>query len=371
MNSSNYDGLGMGLGNLARLSTAQTRSISPENPSGQPGQGGQATEGTGAWYARELGPGWKISPSIVIGAKEKAILANIEGAGAIQHIWLTTVSPDAQWRNQILRMYWDQQQHPSVEAPLGDFFACGWDRHCQISSLPICVNPGRALNCFWPMPFGDGARIEIENRGDVEIILYYQISYTITDIAPDQGRFHARFHRVNPLPYKDIYTIVDGISGVGHYVGTYLAWGVNNCKWWGEGEIKFYIDDDSQFPTICGTGTEDYFCGACNFDIGASEPGHPHAYTEYTTPFAGMPQVLRPDGVYKSQQRFGMYRWHIMDPIRFARNLRVTIQALGWRTSDQRYLPLQDDIASVAFWYQKLPGTPFPPLPDRDYLEIN
>ena len=140
-----------------------------------------------------------------------------------------------------------------------------------------------------------------------------------------------------------------------------MAWGVNNTGWWGEGEIKFYIDGDDEFPTICGTGTEDYFCGSYNFDA--------NGYREFTTPYAGLPQVIRPDGVYQSQQRCGMYRWHITDPIRFEENLRVSIQALGWR-SGRRYLPLQDDIASVAYWYQTLPTVPFPPSPDRDYLEV-
>jgi hypothetical protein len=177
------------------------------------------------------------------------------------------------------------------------------------------------------------------------------------------GYFHAQWRRSNPLAYKTVHTLLDGVAGTGHYVGTYLAWQVNNKGWWGEGEIKFYLDGDKDFPTICGTGTEDYFGGAWNFE-------HPKGeYGVYSTPFLGLPQVIKPDGLYSSQQRFGMYRWHIMDPIRFEENLRVTIQALGWR-SEQRYLPLQDDIASVAFWYQTEPHSPHPPLPDIDGLEI-
>lgn len=139
------------------------------------------------------------------------------------------------------------------------------------------------------------------------------------------------------------------------------------------GEIKFFIDGDGEFPTICGTGTEDYFCGAYNFDPYVAHAGQGQSrYVEFTTPYAGLPQVIRPDGVYKSQQRFGMYRWHIPDPIRFQTDLRVTIQALGWLpgVKDSKYLPLQDDIASVAFWYQTLPTASFPELPGPDYLEI-
>lgn len=202
------------------------------------------------------------------------------------------------------------------------------------------------------------------NIGLEEMVLYYQIDYTLTDVPDDAAYFHAQFRRKNPLPYKDVYTILDGVKGHGHYVGTYMAWGVNNNGWWGEGEIKFYIDGDNEYPTICGTGTEDYFCGSYNF-----ENRKTHQYQEFTTPYSGLPQVIRPDGLYRSQMRFGLYRWHIMDPIRFEKDLKVTIQALGWR-SGGRYLPLQDDIASVAYWYQTLPTAEFPPLPDSDYLEV-
>ena len=216
------------------------------------------------------------------------------------------------------------------------------------------------------------ARLTLENRDpDAEAVIYYQINYALTDVPEDAAYFHASFRRTNPLPFKQVYVVLDGVRGRGHYVGTYMAWGVNNSGWWGEGEIKFFLDGD-EFPTICGTGTEDYFCGAYNFDAGTVDPTFPRAYVEFTTPYAGLPQVIRPDGIYQSQQRFGLYRWHIMDPIRFETDLKVTIQAIGWRTDkeNRRYLPLQDDIASVAYWYQTLPTTPFPALPDRDYLEI-
>jgi hypothetical protein len=196
------------------------------------------------------------------------------------------------------------------------------------------------------------------------MVAYYQINYTLTEVPEDAAYFHAQFRRVNPLPYKEVYTILDGVKGRGHYVGTYMAWGVNNCGWWGEGEIKFYLDGDRTFPTICGTGTEDYFCGSYDFDN--PDTGE---YQDFTTPYAGLPQIIRPDGHYAAQTRFGMYRWHIMDPVRFEEDIRVTIQALGWRKGG-RYLPLQDDIASTAFWYQALPVAPFPPLPERDVLEV-
>ncbi|HCK08620.1 MAG: hypothetical protein CME21_07110 [Gemmatimonadetes bacterium] len=361
-----FNGLGMNMGNLSRLSDAVTRSISPENFTGEKGKGGMATEGTGAHAARELGQGWKISPSVRIQPGETFEIANIEGQGAIQQIWLT---PTGHWRFSILRIYWDDSEIPSVECPVGDFFACGWQRYAQVSSLAVCVNPGSAFNCYWEMPFRKRARITLTNIAEDPTTLYYQVNYTLTDVPEACAYFHAQFRRTNPLPYKDVYTILDGVQGKGHYVGTYMAWQVNNTQWWGEGEIKFYVDGDTDFATIVGTGTEDYFCGSYNFDLGKERGG----YREFTTPYAGLPQVIRPDGLYDAQQRFGLYRWHIPDPIRFEEDFRVTIQALGWRTrtsESRRYLPLQDDIASVAFWYQTLPTTPFPELPDKDYLEV-
>lgn len=358
---SNNDGLNMSMGTLSRLSRAQTRSISPENFTGEKGKGGMATEGTGAKAARELGQGWKISPSVKIESKSIFTLAEIKGPGAIQQIWMT---PTGNWRFSIIRMYWDGETEPSVEVPVGDFFANGWGRYAQLSSLAVCVNPGSAFNCYWEMPFRKSCRITFENLDDNAMVLYYQVNYTLTQVPEDAGYFHAQFRRVNPVPYKSDYVILDGVKGWGHYIGTYVAWGVHNNGWWGEGEIKFFIDGDEKFPTICGTGTEDYFCGSYGFENPETKQ-----YQTYTTPYAGLVQVIKPDGTYKTQERFGLYRWHIMDPIRFQKDLRVTIQALGWR-SGGRYLPLQDDIASVAFWYQAEPHAPFPKLPDKDYLEV-
>jgi len=360
-----FNGLHMSMGNLSRLSNAKTRSISAENFTGEKGKGGMATEGTGKGAARDLGQGWKVSPCIKIKKGETFTLADIKGPGAIQQIWFT---PTGHWRFYILRMYWDDEKEPSVECPMGDFFACGWGEYAQVTSLAVCVNPGSAFNCYWPMPFRKSAKITVENIADRDETLFYQINYTLTDVPADEGYFHAQFRRTNPLPYKTDYTIVDGIKGKGHYVGTYMAWQSNNVGWWGEGEIKFFMDGDDKFPTICGTGTEDYFCGSYCF-VAKSKEGKDE-YREYTTPYAGMPQVIRPDGLWKSQTRFGLYRWHIMDPVRFDSDLKVTMQALGWR-SGGRYLPLQDDIASVAFWYQTEPHAASPTLPDKDGLEVN
>ena len=358
-----FHGLGS-IADLYRISDAKSRSICPENLTGEVGGGARcpAEQGSAHKAARGLGLGWKTNPYIVLQPGEVFTIAEIEGSGCIQQIWLT---PTGTWRNTILRMYWDGQANPSVESPIGDFFACGWNKYAQVSSLAVCVNPGSAFNCYWPMPFRKHCRMTLENRADTPVNIYYQINYCLTEVPEDAAYFCAQFRRVNPLPYKEVYTLLDGVQGRGHYVGTYMAWGANNSNWWGEGEIKFYMDGDGEFPTICGTGTEDYFCGSYDFE----DPVTHDRYVPFTTPYSGLPQILCPDRLNNSQMRFGMYRWHLMDPIRFERDLKVSMQALGWR-ADGRYLPLQDDIASVAYWYQTLPTAPLHPLPDRDYLEI-
>jgi len=350
-----FNGLGMSLGNLPRLSNAQTRSISPENFTGEKGKGGMATEGTGARAARELGQGWKVSPSVRIQPGQTFVMADINSGGAIQHIWMT---PTGNNRLNIFRIYWDGEEEPSVECPVGDFFACGMGQYTQVTSSAVCVNPGSGFNCYWLMPFRKGCKITMTNIDDKGMTLYYQVDYTLTHVPDDMAYFHAQFRRINPLPDKQDYTIVDHIKGQGHYVGTYMIWGSNSPGWWGEGEIKFFMDGDEKFPTICGTGTEDYFCGSYGF----MKPGT-NNYLEFSTPYAGMPQVILSD----KQPRFGLYRWHVMDPIRFEKDLRVTIQALGWQ-SEGRYLPLNDDLSSVAYWYQKEPHNPYPKLPEKKDL---
>lgn len=359
-----FHGMGMNPGSLFLLSDAKTRSISPENPTGEPGRGGMCPleEGSARNAARDLGTGWKVNPYVVIPPQSTYALAEIEGPGCIQHFWMTILHN--RWRNIILRIYWDGQEQPSVECPLGDFFCCGWNEEQQISTLPVCVNPRHAFNSYWPMPFRKRCRMTLENRAEEELVVYYQVDYALGEVPEEAAYFHAQFRRSNPLEYKKDHVILDGVKGKGHYVGTYLAWQSNNTGWWGEGEIKFYLDGDTEYPTICGTGTEDYFCGAYDF-----EHRDEHRYVDFTTPYTGFHVAERPDGLYRSQQRFSMYRWHIMDPVRFDENIKVTIQALGWREGG-RYLPLRDDIASTAFWYQTLPTPEFPPLPDKDTLEV-
>lgn len=358
-----FNGLTSNLGDLVHLSDACSLSISPENFTGEKGKGGMATEGTGAAFASELGPKWKISPSVAIKSGETFTLGEINGSGAVTYIWIT---PLGTFRDLILRMYWDGCEKPSVECPIGDFFAHpSADNECLINSLAVCCNPLNGFNCYWHMPFKKSARITLENTNDRDIVVYYQIDYTLTDIPDDSAYFHAQFRRVNPLPYKQDYVILDGIRGKGHYVGTHLFWGSNNSRWWGEGEMKFFIDGDEEYPTICGTGVEDYFCGAMGFAMHWK-------YKDFSTAYTGF-YPTKTDTQNLTQHRFSMYRWHITDPIRFDSNLRVTVQALGWRSEARevaKYLPLQDDISSVAYWYQSEQCLDFPELPDRDYREL-
>ena len=372
-----FNGLDMNMGSLSRLSDAKTRSISPENFNGEKGKAGMADPAdkdkpnvaNAANAARDLGQGWKVNPYIRIKPGETFTLADIEGPGAIQHIWMT---PAGKWRYSILRIYWDGETDPSVEVPVGDFFGMGWGTYSKLTSLAVCVNPGSAFNCYWSMPFRKKCRITMENIGDDDLMtLFYQIDYTLTDVPADAGYFHAQFRRQNPDLTSD-YTIVDGIKGKGQYVGVYLAVGVHNNGWWGEGEIKFFIDGDTKFPTICGTGTEDYFCGSYDFDTRKkNEAGvEEDNYTEFCTPYSGLHQVIRGDGHYSVMQRFGLYRWHIMDPIRFDNDLKVTIQDLGWHQGG-RYLAQKSDMASVCFWYQAEPHAKFPVLPGWRELEVN
>jgi hypothetical protein len=355
---------GGGMDQLYRLKDAETRSISPENFSGEKGKGGMATLETGnaAKAARDLGQGWKVNPYIFIESGETFTLGEVEGSGVINHIWMT---PAGDYRLLIMRMYWNGEEEPSVEVPAGDFFAAGWGmgKEPRITSLAICVNPRSGLNSYWQMPFSGGCKITIENLAEKTARIYYQIDYSLEEVPEGTPTFHAQFRRVNPLPCKDVYTIADGIKGRGNYVGTYLAHGANSPGWWGEGEIKFYIDGDTEFPSICGTGEEDYFCGS--YGYGEREKDGKYTYESFTTPYTGFYHVPHAG----EQRRFGQYRWHITDPVRFREDLRITIQSLGWQ-SGGRYLPLEDDLASVAYWYQVEPHNPFPDLPGEADLVI-
>ena len=335
-----------GLGNLPFLAQGRTRSISAENPTGEKGGGAHAVPDERN-PARFLGKGWKVRPCIMLAKESTEVLADIAGPGEIRHIWIT-VDPMA-YRNCVLRFYWDNSEVPSVEVPLGDFFANGHRLRTSINSLPVCVNSSGGFNSYWPMPFRKHCRITIENQSPYDIHgFFYQITYQELEVPAEAAYFHARWRRTLTERTNPEHVILDKITGRGQYVGTYLAWTQLSGGWWGEGEIKFFIDGDGEYPTICGTGTEDYVGGAWSFTEGT-----------YSTAFLGYPLNYKKDG---DVPKHGLYRWHVMDPIRFDRDLKVSIQALGW-WEEGKFQPLTDDIASVAYWYQEGVQQVVPPLP--------
>ena len=353
------------LRNLYKPSNSKSRSISPENFTGEKGKGGMAIIDENAnSRSRKLGQGWKVSPKINIKAGETFTLAEINESGVINHIWMT---PSGDARLMILHFYWDDETEPSVEVPLGDFFAAGWGMMNGpfINSLPIAVNPGSGFNSFWQMPFRKKCKITLENRNSNGAGLYYQIDSSLEEVAADTQYFHAQFRRVNKLPYKEVFTIVDNIKGKGNYVGTYLAHGARQEVWWGEGEIKFYMDGDIEFPTICGTGEEDYFLGSYGYN--EKEIDGKLYYTDFSGLYSGF-HIIKDKTIDGFIDAIGQYRWHIQDPIHFEKDLKITIQSLAWR--EETYLPLEDDLASVAYWYQNEPHNPFPELPSNENLII-
>lgn len=361
-----------GLGSIARLVDGESRSISAENVTGAKGGGGMAVadvrqdeverfgqpwspDDHNARAGRELGQKWKVRPCIELRGLDSLTLMDVEGPGVIQHIWITV--GENHYRDIILRFYWDGEEAPSVEVPVGDFFCNSWNRRTGILSMPINVNPTGGFNCFFPMPFRKRARVTLENRSPERASFFFTINYSLTAVGERDACFHAQFRRSNPLRYGDDYVILDGVRGRGQYVGTFMAWQQNNAGWWGEGEMKMFIDGDKDFPSICGTGTEDYFGGAWCF------------LANFTAPFMGYPYGNSEFGKMQAGGRHSLYRFHVMDPVRFSRDFKATIQALGWR-KESRFLPLQDDISSVAYWYQTEPHLSFPALGSRNDLEI-
>lgn len=342
--------LPQGLGALPYLTAARSRSVCAENPTGGKGQGGMAVPNradpsppAAARAADDLGQGWKVRPFLRVNKGQTATLMDVDGPGIIQHIWMV----EGLSRAHVLRFYWDGEDTPSIEVPAPDFFAVGHGKFAPVNSLAVVVNPKNALNCYWPMPFHKHVRVTFTNESpdqDLEL-LAYQIDYVETAVAANAATFHAQFRRAR-TDQQNPYVILDGVRGQGRYVGTFLAWTQLSKGWFGEGEIKFFLDGDKEFPTICGTGTEDYFCGSYGF---------PQAFSG---PYAGT--TLPADENANPPSFWSLYRWHVMDPICYDKDVRVTIQALGW---GQKYRKLSDDIASVAYWYQVAPHAPFPPLP--------
>lgn len=341
------------LSNIFQQRDAESRSISAENPKGEIAKGAMADPAKeGA--ARELGIGWKVRPCITLKSGETTTIMDNEGPGVIRHMWFTF--SDKFYRHVIIRIYWDGDDKPSVEAPLGDFLCNSWNCRQNILAIPINVNPSGGMNIYFPMPFRKNAKITVENDSPNDLGgFFYTINYTLEDVPADALSFHAQWRRSNPLTYGTEYVMAEGIKGRGQYVGTFMSWQQNNAGWWGEGEIKMYLDGDKKYPTICGTGTEDYFGGAWCFG------------DDFTAPYLGFLQVRGKSGDVGA--RMTLYRFHVLDPVYFKSDLKVTMQALGWR-SEGRFLPLQDDIASIVYWYQDLPHAPLPELPDQNGREV-
>jgi hypothetical protein len=352
--------LATGLGYLPLLDTWDTRSVSPENPTGEKGQGARAIPKVGdpnlpfGDRAIGLGQGWKVNPFLKPKAGQTVTLMNVDGPGVIQHIWMAT---ETDWagngRACVLRFYWDDETSPSVEVPLTDFFAVGHDLFAPVKSLAVVVNPTSALNCYWPMPFRRRAKITLTNDSRKDLSqLAYQITYAGTAVPERAGYFHAQWRRSVTPRSAPVHTILDSVRGEGRYVGTFLAWTQLSEGWFGEGEVKFFIDGDRDFPTICGTGTEDYFGGSYGFPA------------VFSGPYSGC--TLKNDDKSALPHRWSLYRWHLTDPVCFRQDLRVSIQALGWSPGGGPFRRLADDVASLAYWYQREPHAQFPPFPPSD-----
>ena len=281
---------------------------------------------------------WPIQPG------ETRPMALIEGAGAITHIWVTIASDDPRHlKNLVLRMYWDGEEHPSVESPIGDFFGLGHGKYYQYDCLPIQIGTSHALNCFWRMPFANGARVTVTNDGPVACgAFYYYVDYEqYKKPMADAACFHAQYRQEYPCTPGQNYLLVEA-KGRGHYVGCNLSIHNRADGWWGEGDDMIYVDG-SEKPALHGTGSEDYFCGAWCYG------------PAFSNPYFGCP--LR--GEHARNALWNVYRYHLADPVPFTTDIRVTIE--HGHANDRN-----DDFSSVAYWYQTEPHAPFPPLPAPD-----
>ncbi len=328
----------------------ESRSISFENPTGEKGAGGKA--------ANYLGVGRKGFPAKNIVTGETVDLCNIDGPGTIRHIWMTGSFKDetSALRSMVIRGYWENQKHPSIECPIGDFMGIAHAKVNSYQSAVHSVGERAALNIWLPMPFKNKAHISLTNEGKKNIKIYYQVDYTIGDKHPENiGRLHVCFRRENPTTLKQDFEILPKRSGKGRFIGTVLGIRTLEKDWWGEGEIKFYMDGDEEFPTICGTGSEDYVC---------------LSYGMQQTQFLYHGCNLNEKGF------ISMYRWHIPDPIYWKEECRITIQQIGWskEKSGSKDCPLyerQDDWSSATFWYEQIPSAPLPPMPDLKNRLLN
>jgi len=295
-----------------------------------------------------------------IPAGKTVVLGEMEGAGCVKHIWMTTSEDNNNLRRLVLRMYWDGEETPSVLCPIGDFFGLGHAKATYFQSLPLQTFY-LGLNCWFPMPYAKGARITVTNDSDADSFLYFYIDYQKWDNPPDgMGRFHAHWRRklvVKKDEQKgpnarghiqrlnttgdENYLILD-VQGKGHYVGCCLHLDTNETGWWGEGDDMFFVDGEKWPPNMHGTGTEDYFCGAWNYN-GLTQT--------YCTPYYGYHFKGNSDYTGKHSQ----YRFHIEDPVYFERSLRFSIE--HGHANDR-----QGDWTSTAYWYQIGRTEPLPEI---------
>ncbi|MCE5325111.1 MAG: DUF2961 domain-containing protein [Planctomycetaceae bacterium] len=355
------EGINTGLGGLHILQNAQTRSICAENPTGEKGKAAMAMPDVGnpdvphCASVAHLGQGWKIRPFLQCKAGQTVTLMDVDGPGTIQHIWLVNGSMGVHGRSNIIRFYWDGEEKPSIEVPVTDFFAVGHDIYANVNSVPVVVKRANAFNCYWPMPFRKHVKVTITNESPHDNgLIAYQITYAVGEVPADAAYLHAQYRRANGKDANPV-VILDGVKGRGHYVGTFMAVSQTVDRWFGEGEIMFFMDGDKQFPTICGTGTEDYFL--CSY-------GFPEAHT---TAFSGVPLAhCAVDASGRSFTKWSLYRWHVLDPIHFKQDLKVTIQDLVWGPEGGKMAKGDDDFATVAYWYQTEPHAAFPMLPSAE-----
>jgi hypothetical protein len=338
-----------------------TRQISGENPTGEK-NGGCRVEADPNGASRKLGKGWKTHPFYFVAAGSTEVLADIEGPGCINEIFLTS---DIQcYSSLVLRIYWDGEEAPSVECPMGAFFAMGHDfAPHNVSSAMVTVAPVRGMSCYWQMPFRKHARITLTNDSEAHAnVVAFRVLYKLHGIPNEAAYLHAQYRRSMTSRQLPEHTILDGVKGKGLYAGTYLAYNVLASGWWGEGEVKFYLDGD-EYPSMADNGTEDYFGGAWNF-------GYRHSFTEkladsceqtFCAPYLGLPLAMtdNPNG----PKKYSMYRWHILDSIGFSQDIRATVQTLGWYPKERLYRPSPIDVTSVAYWYQMEPHNVYPMIP--------
>ncbi len=313
-----------------------SRSISFENPTGRPGEGGQTSS--------RLGRGRKGLPSRGIAPGETVQLCDIEGPGTIRHFWLTTGDQPVNLRSLVIRAAWDGQAHPSIACPVGDFFGFAHGKAMPYQSAVHSVSTEAGMNLWLPMPFVKRVKCTLTNEGREKATVYYQITYTLGDKhADDVGRLHVLFRRENPTKQRRDFELLPLRKNKGRYIGAVI--GVRNLhpdQWWGEGEIKVYMDGDTQYPTIVGTGSEDY--------VGL-------AWGVQQTPFLY-------HGCSLDKNNFvSMYRWHLPDPIAWKKEARITIQQIG-AAKHKGLVETEDDWSCATFWYEPLPSAALPAMPE-------